>query len=84
MRRGVEYDQVTVAGAGQLSKRGGDELLEFDGDRSVAGHRVPIHPADRGSRKYVVELLEQNYLPQSVERLVRVRSAMSHRRGRAP
>jgi hypothetical protein len=82
--RGVEYDPVAVARAGELSKRGGDELLEFDGNRSVVGHRVAIHPADRGPRQYVVELLEQNYLPQSVEGLVRVRSAVPYCRRRAP
>ncbi len=60
-------------GAGaQRGDRLGGQRLQFLGDTRVFGLGLAVHPGDRGARQDVVELVEQDGLPEPVELLVRV------------
>ncbi len=83
VRGGVE-DQRGVALAGQGAMRGVDDPVQLVGDPVVGRACLTVHPGDGRAGQDVVELVQQDRLPDAVQVLVRVGEPRAHGRRRRP
>ena len=72
-------DQLRVALTDDDGERAGDQRLEPLGGDGVGLLRLAVHPRDGAAGQDVVELQQQDLLPQCVEFVVRIGGAAEHR-----
>ncbi len=82
-RRGVR-DQLLLAVADERCERALDDAFQHAGDPGVVGLGLAVHPGDRAAGQDVVELLQQDGLPDPAELLGRVLQPGPHRRPSSP